>query len=159
MGWEREPAPNIQFKCSTAYHWSMSLLITRLEEYAFVNYLERHLRFPYQSKIYAISLLLILTHKKGREFKFSTFFTWGFWIIGDREIGYFTTLLAIALTQSYSAPWGSNSRFWPCTTLIIPSSPTSTTAVSPSLMRPERISSAKLSSNNRMIARRRGLAP
>ncbi|MEG4806020.1 hypothetical protein QUA82_03815 [Microcoleus sp. F8-D3] len=33
-----------------------------------------HLRFPYQSKIDAITLLLRLTHKKGREFKFSTFF-------------------------------------------------------------------------------------
>lgn len=59
----------------------------------------------------------------------------------------------------YSTTGVNNSRRCSALTTTLPVSSTSTMAVSPSLMRPDRISSARLSSNNRIIARRNGLAP
>jgi len=62
----------------------------------------------------------------------------------------------------YSAPWGKSSRCSPGSpgmTFTLPSSSTSTIALSPSCRRVARISSANTSSNKRIIARRRGLAP
>ncbi len=88
----------------------------------------------------------IFKQKNGRAINTLPFFNLGF-------------NLKISKSQIYSATGVNNSRCCPPLTRTVPLSSTSTTAVSPSLMRPERISSARLSSNKRIIARRKGLAP